>query len=107
VAGLPPLVARGDLCTVLERRSASTVRCDEFLASPSGSGEPTTGDRPGALGRHVDPRLPRILNSSLPNGISAASDTTAALDRPEQATPQDPGDEVGGEQQGRHHRAEA
>jgi hypothetical protein len=40
-------------------------------------------------------------------GISAASGTTATTDRPEEAAPEDPGDEVGGEQQGRHHHAEA
>ena len=37
----------------------------------------------------------------------AASDATAATDRPEEAAPEDPGDEIGAEQQGRHHHAEA
>ena len=42
-----------------------------------------------------------------PRGISAAGDATAAMDRPEEAAAEEPEDEVGGEQQGRHHHAKA
>jgi hypothetical protein len=38
---------------------------------------------------------------------SAASEATAAVNRPEEAAPEDPGDEVGAKQQSRHHHAEA
>src|SRR5829696_3086411 len=41
------------------------------------------------------------------NGISAAGDATGATDGAEEAAPEDPGNEVGDEQQGRHHHAEA
>jgi len=37
---------------------------------------------------------------------SAASGRTTAKDRPKEGAPEDPGDEIGAEQQGRHHHAE-
>jgi len=39
--------------------------------------------------------------------ISAAGEAIAAADRPEEAAPEEPGDEVGGEQQGRHRHTKA